>query len=137
MKKLMLIAIGIVCVTAVVAQVVASNTRHHSPLLPAVAAFSWDQTTYDFGKIKLNDPVSHDFTFVNSGDATLVISGVKASCGCTVTDYSKDPIEPNQQGYVRATYNAAKPGVFSKTVTVHANAADGTMLLTIKGEVTE
>jgi hypothetical protein len=99
--------------------------------------FSWIVTNHDFGKIKLNSPVTHEFRFTNSGDAPLVISSVQASCGCTVTDYSKDPIAPGSEGYVKATYNAAKVGVFSKTVTVNANAAESVVQLTIKGEVVE
>ena len=101
------------------------------------ADFLWIVTTYDFGKIKLNKPVTHEFRFTNSGDAPLVISSVQASCGCTVTDYSKDPIAPGAEGYVKATYNAAKVGVFSKTVTVNANAEDSMVQLMIKGEVVE
>ena len=99
--------------------------------------FLWIVTTYDFGKIKLNKPATHEFRFTNSGDTPLVISSVQASCGCTVTDYSKDPIAPGAEGYVKATYNAAKVGVFSKTVTVNANADDSVVQLTIKGEVVE
>jgi hypothetical protein len=101
------------------------------------ADFSWIVTTHDFGKIKVNKPVTHEFRFTNSGDAPLVISSVQASCGCTVTDYSKDPIAPGAEGFVKATYNAAKVGVFSKTVTVNANAAESVVQLTIKGECVE
>ena len=101
------------------------------------ANFLWIGTTYDFGKIKVNSPVTHEFRFTNSGDAPLVISSVQASCGCTVTDYSKDSIAPGSEGYVKATYNAAKVGVFSKTVTVNANAAESVVQLTVKGEVVE
>lgn len=101
------------------------------------AAFKWENTTFDFGKIKHNVPVSHKFTFTNNGDAPLVISSVQASCGCTVTEYSKDPILPGAEGYVNATYNAASIGVFNKTVTVNANTSEGTVQLSIKGVVTE
>ena len=93
--------------------------------------------THDFGKIKVNVPVSHEFRFTNSGDAPLVLSSVHASCGCTVTDYSKDPIAPGAEGYVKTTYNAAKVGVFTKTVTVTANAEESVVQLSIKGEVVE
>lgn len=137
MKKLVLMALGMLCVTVVMAQVLASNVNSVNSLIPPTASFVWTQTTFDFGKIKLNTPVSNEFSFVNSGDVPLVISGVKASCGCTVTDYTKDPIAPGGQGYVKATYNAAKTGVFTKTVTVNANTEDGAVILTIKGEVVE
>jgi hypothetical protein len=100
-------------------------------------AFSWRLTAYDFGKIPLNKPVTHEFKFTNTGNAPLVISSVRASCGCTVTEYSKDPIAPGTEGFIKATYDAAKVGVFTKTVTVNANAEESVVQLTIKGEVTE
>jgi hypothetical protein len=101
------------------------------------AAFSWEKTVFDFGKIKQNVPVSHKFTFTNKGDSPLVISSVQASCGCTVTEYSKDPIAPGAEGFVSATYNAASLGVFSKSVTVNANTTEGFVQLSIKGVVIE
>jgi hypothetical protein len=85
----------------------------------------------------LNNPVTHEFKFTNTGNAPLVISSVQASCGCTVTEYSKEPIPVGGQGYVKATYNAAKLGVFTKSVTVNANAEESVVQLTIKGEVVE
>ncbi|MEO5601823.1 MAG: DUF1573 domain-containing protein [Cyclobacteriaceae bacterium] len=80
-------------------------------------------------------PVTHEFKFTNKGTAPLIISSVKASCGCTVTSYSKDPIHTDLSGFVKATYNAARMGQFTKTVVIHANTAGGTVQLTIKGEV--
>lgn len=126
----------IVAVVAVAQQLAVTNNM--SPIVrTADAAFTWDETVYDFGTIKLNEPVAHEFTFTNSGDVALVISSVKASCGCTVTEYTKDPIPSGGKGFVKATYNAAKAGVFSKTVTIDANTGEGSVLLTIKGEVVD
>lgn len=101
-------------------------------LLPA---FSWTETVFDFGKIKHNNPVTHEFRFVNKGADPLIITSVQASCGCTVTKYSKDAIAPGSEGFVTATYNAATKGVFNKTVTVNANTTDGVVVLSIRGEV--
>ena len=89
------------------------------------------------GRSKQNVPVTHTFKFTNNGDDPLIISSVQASCGCTVTDYSKDPVMPGGEGYVKATYNAANVGVFNKTVTVNANTDGQPVLLTIKGTVVQ
>jgi len=99
------------------------------------ATFNWEATMHDFGKVRLNNPVTHEFNFVNNSSEPLIISSVQASCGCTVTKYTKDPVPPGGKGFVSATYNAAKEGVFSKTVTVNANTEEGSFQLTIKGEV--
>ena len=137
MKKICLILMVSVCATSLFGQQLALI---ENPIAAAKAnppAFSWNLTTYDFGKIPLNKPVTHEFKFTNTGDAPLVISSVQASCGCTVTEYSKDPIPAGTEGFVKATYNAAKPGVFTKTVTVSANAKESLVQLIIKGEVVE
>ena len=99
------------------------------------AAFSWEEgLSYDFGKIPQNQPASHKFVFTNTGSEPLLISSAKGSCGCTVTEYSTKPIAPGAKGMVMATYNAKKAGVFSKTVTVYANAGDP-VILKVRGEV--
>lgn len=137
MKKSIILTLATIVAVVAVAQQLAVTSNISPIVRTADAAFTWDTTVYDFGTIKLNEPVAHEFTFTNSGDAALVISSVKASCGCTVTEYTKDPIPSGGKGFVKATYNAAKAGVFSKTVTIDANTGEGSVLLTIKGEVVE
>jgi hypothetical protein len=84
MKKTIILMLATVVAMVAVAQQLAV-TNNTSPIVRiADAAFAWDETVYDFGKIKLNEPVAHEFTFTNSGDEPLVIAAVKASCGCTV-----------------------------------------------------
>ena len=134
---MLLTAIGLTMMVAAFSQQLASVSKPTSNLAPEAAAFNWTSTTFDFGKIKAGVPVSHEFTFTNSGNAALIIASVQASCGCTVTEYTKDPINPGGKGKVKATYNAAKAGQFSKTVTVNANTEDAVIQLTIKGEVVE
>lgn len=138
MKKIILSAFLCVVAAAVVAQQpLASNAKPNVNFIKEVGAFRWTETAFDFGQIKHKNPVTHEFTFVNSGNAPLVITSVQASCGCTVTKYTKEAISPGSSGFVTATYDAAKVGVFTKTVTVNANTDGGVVLLTIKGEVVE
>jgi Protein of unknown function (DUF1573) len=138
MKNLTLTIFLAVLVTILFAQDQLALNGNATPEVSAsIASFSWDQTTVDLGKVKKNNPVTHEFSFTNTGNAPLVISSVKASCGCTVTRYSKDPIPAGATGFVSATYNAAALGVFTKTVTVNANTREGSTVLIIKGEVTE
>jgi hypothetical protein len=137
MKKISLTLFAFAIVVSTIAQQLATNTKVLSLLPAGSAVFTWTSTSFDFGKIKAGLPVTHEFSFTNTGETPLVISSVQASCGCTVTDYSKAPIDPGQKGYVKATYNAAKVGQFSKTVTVNANTDGERVQLTIKGEVVE
>lgn len=98
---------------------------------------TFDKTTHDFGKInEVDGRVTTIFTFTNDGDAPLVLSNVRASCGCTTPKWTREPIEPGQSGEITVTYNpAGRPGRFQKTVTVTSNTEQATTKLYIKGEV--
>ncbi len=96
--------------------------------------FAKDQ--YDFGNVVEGTMATHEFTFKNTGDQPVVISNVQASCGCTTPDWTKTPVLPGKTGIIKAMYSSAgRPGVFTKTVTVTSNAAEGSKVLTIKGTV--
>jgi hypothetical protein len=101
----------------------------------AAASFKWEETVHDFGRIPQGKPVTARFSFTNSGDSPLIIKNATGSCGCTNVTYPKDPVQPGQAGEVHATFNAEASGVFTKTVSVESNAAEGLTILTFKGEV--
>lgn len=103
--------------------------------LKATTPVKWKEDSFDFGDIKKGTPVTHDFTFVNTTKQTVLISNVKASCGCTATDYTKTPIKAGESAFIKATYNAASPGAFSKSITVNLNDGENPKILTIKGKV--
>jgi hypothetical protein len=136
MKKIALTLCALALVTFAIAQI-AFNHAHENKLMADAAVFEWNSTTFDFGKISAGTPVTHEFTFRNTGAVPLIISSAQASCGCTVTSYSKEPIPSGAQGFVTGTYNAAKAGRFTKTITVNSNTEGGAVILTITGEVTE
>ena len=97
-----------------------------------------ESDTYNFGKIGESDGlVTTTFYFSNKGDAPLVITKVRTSCGCAVAKYIQEPIAPNEKGWIIITYNPnGRPGKFSKTITVASNAINGTsQMISISGEV--
>lgn len=96
---------------------------------------SWKSEQIDLGEIPQNKPKEVDFEFKNTGKTAVIITNVKASCGCTATDYTKTPIQPGETAKVKATYNAAAKGAFSKTVTVTTNAEATPKVLSFKGTV--
>ncbi|THD32741.1 DUF1573 domain-containing protein [uncultured Flavobacterium sp.] len=98
---------------------------------------TWTSDVHDFGDIQKGKPASFDFTFKNTTKQTVLITNVKASCGCTATNYTKTPIKPGETASITATYNAASPGPFSKSVTVTTNDTETPKILTIKGKVIE
>lgn len=104
------------------------------------AVIKFDTLVHDFGKFSVKNPVKTCvFKFTNTGTAPLVLHQAIASCGCTVPDFSRTPVEPNQSGTIKVTYNGAGkfPGLFNKTVTIRSNAKNEVVRLVIKGDMTE
>jgi hypothetical protein len=89
----------------------------------------------DFGEIPQSIPKVGEFKLTNTGNEPLLIVSAQASCGCTNLQYAKDPILPGKSTVISATYNAAAPGNFMKTITVKTNAGDQATVLQIKGTV--
>jgi len=91
---------------------------------------------HDYGTIDVGSPGHCEFKFTNRMKTPLVVSNVKPSCGCTVADWTKEPILAGKTGLIKLNYNTKIPGTFSKTITVNSNAKNSTVILQIKGNVT-
>ena len=100
-----------------------------------VSGMAWTSTTIDFGKIEQGKPVSAEFEFQNPTMVPLIISSVRPTCGCTIADYPKEPVQPGKSGKISVTFNAASSGMFTKSIIVTSNAQEGNTALVIKGEV--
>ncbi len=102
-----------------------------------IATASFVTDNHDFGKINEADgPATYQFTFTNTGGEPLILSDVKASCGCTTPSWSKEPVLPGAKGFINVTYNPqGRPGRFDKTITVTSNTDPPTQQLKISGEV--
>ena len=122
MKKVLSILTLALCATMMMAQ---------DPVI------TFTKTEHDFGKINEADGrVTTVFEFKNEGMSALILSNVRASCGCTTPKWTREPVEPGQTGQITVTYNPnGRPGRFQKTITVTSNAKEPTSRLYIKGEV--
>ncbi|OIV43789.1 DUF1573 domain-containing protein [Flavobacterium johnsoniae] len=101
----------------------------------AASTIVWKAETIDVGQIPQGTPKAIVYEFKNTGKTAVVITQVQGSCGCTATDYTKEPIAPGKSAKVTATYNAANKGAFTKTVTVTTSAETTPKVLTLKGTV--
>ena len=104
----------------------------------AAGEIVWLEKVYNFGAFgEETGPVRASFRFVNVGDEPVVITGARASCGCTAPAYDTDAVAPGDTATVYAVYDPqARPGRFSKSVTINTNAANAPKTkLTLKGVV--
>ncbi len=118
MKKLFLFVIGLFLVGTVTAQNSGSETASGPQI-------TFAESSFDFGDIKQGDKVEHTFTFKNSGTEPLILSNVLTTCGCTATNWPRDPIAPGKGGEITVKFNSAgKMGRQNKVVTVVSNATN-------------
>lgn len=102
--------------------------------LPVIA---FEKTEHDFGTINEGEKVTHTYKFKNTGEAPLIIQSAQPSCGCTVPEWSKDPIPVGGEGFVKAEFDSnGKPNIQNKTITVTANTWPKTTTLRFKAMVT-
>ncbi|MGQ7870501.1 DUF1573 domain-containing protein [Sunxiuqinia sp. sy24] len=101
------------------------------------AKIDFETQEHDFGTFKEEDgSQTYNFKFVNNGASPLILNNVRASCGCTTPQWTKAPVAPGQEGFIKVSYNPRnRPGPFNKTVTVTSNAENANTILRIKGAV--
>ena len=132
MKKIVLTLTLFIAVIGVNAQTVKpeNNFDENAPI------FKFIEETIDYGKIEQNADGKRVFKFKNVGNAPLIITNAKGSCGCTVPTYDKDkPIMPGETGEINVKYATNRVGRFSKTITLTSNASEPKKIIRIKGEV--
>ncbi len=118
--------------------------KHTDPLGPNTEAaispentsIKFEQTQFDFGKMNEGQKVRTKFAFTNTGNKPLVIADAQGSCGCTVPEWPRVPIEPGKSANIDVEYNSeGKRGEQLKTITVTTNTEPRTTELYIKATV--
>ena len=123
MKKILLSAAVIVLTASAFAQKKVDD----------IAKFATE--TIDFGKIKLGIPTKGVFTVTNISNQPIIIEQANPTCGCTISEYTKEPIAAGKTGIINATFNAANVGHFDKHLTVKFAGIDEVKSITFTGDV--
>lgn len=123
MKKILLSAAVIVLTASAFAQKKVDD----------IAKFATE--TIDFGKIKQGIPTKGVFTVTNISNQPIIIEQANPTCGCTISEYTKEPIAAGKTGIINATFNAANVGHFDKHLTVKFAGIDEVKSITFTGDV--
>jgi len=101
-----------------------------------VPQITFNKVEHDFGRLIQGEQVIHVFKFTNTGSSDLLISKVSASCGCTASKYTRDPVKPGQEGKVEITFDSnGQRGIQNKTITVLTNGIPQMTTLRVKAQV--
>lgn len=130
--SMLALALGLMSFSAIAP---VSSLTSQTEVATTASTIVWKAETIDVGQIPQGTPKAIVYEFKNTGKTAVVITNVQGSCGCTATDYTKEPIQPGKSAKVTATYNAANKGAFTKTVTVTTSAETTPKVLTLKGTV--
>lgn len=98
----------------------------------------FDNDFHDFGKLMAGEKVTYSFKFTNKGKGLLLISKVSTSCGCTVSEYPREPIKPGEGGTIDVSFDSeGRIGLQNKSITVFSNTQPPTNLLRIQASVVD
>jgi hypothetical protein len=86
-------------------------------------SISFDKETHDYGRVRYGETVSEEFVFTNTGDQTLHIDKLEASCGCTKAIKGNTDVAPNGKSKVIAAFDTVglRAGKKRQTVSVYSN----------------
>ena len=132
MKKTIRILISIAALVIMASGVAAAQSTFGNVV-------SVDKVTHDFGDIFTDQgSVSCTYTFTNISDKPILLLQAVSSCGCTTTEWTREPIQPGKTGTVIAEFdNRDGPYPFDKTVTVYVSDLKNPIVLHLRGSAHE
>lgn len=94
-----------------------------------------EHTEIELQNTKMHETSTATFILKNTGDAPLLIKDISTSCGCTIPEWDKKPINPGAKTEIKVKVTPDGMGYFRKTVTVFCNTKKGILPLTMKSTV--
>ncbi len=135
MKKL-LIAIVLLSLTTIVSAQSQQKNGKNVEQKKETSSFAFDSLVIDYGVITKGALGEVVFRFKNIGKDPIILTDVNAQCGCTLPEWTKEPVLPKKIGEIKVKYDTNRVGYFNKTISVKSNKnPDTPVVLTIKGEV--
>lgn len=129
-KVLFVLIIALISGTSLFAQT--ATTAQENPDAPIIFL---EETLFDYGTIEQNSDGNHNFIYKNIGKEPLIFSKVRSSCGCTIPEWSREPLLNQQQDTIKVKYDTRRLGRFSKTISIFSNAKKAMVVIRIQGEV--
>jgi hypothetical protein len=113
-----------------------SEKKSNSNKVAKKARIVFERTSHDFGSLKEGDDAQFTFKFKNISNTPLILYNVQTGCGCTVVNWSKEPIRKNQKDSLIVRFDSkGKIGQQLKYVTIFSNSEKEVEFLTFKGQV--
>jgi len=133
MKKTMILLFNLVLFISTIS-LAQQNTAED--LASPITTIEFEENTFVWGEITEGEKIQNVFQFTNTGEAPLIITNAKGSCGCTVPEWPREPIMPGETAEMLVQFDSkGKKGTQSKRVSITANTDPAVSYLTIKGTI--
>ncbi len=132
MKKILASLVFVIATCTMSCSQTPASSEEKSVFGPAI---EFSETDYDYGTMKQGDNGTHEFVFTNTGTEPLVLSNVRSSCGCTIPEWPREPINASESAMIKVKYDTKRIGQFNKSITVYSNASEAPIVLHIKGNI--
>ena len=118
------------------ATLVTADDRASEAQSKPLTTVALSESSFEFGKIKKGDHKEHTYEITNTGKNPLIISQVKPGCGCTVPDYTKDPIMPGKKGKITLKFDSSNfDGLVNKQAEIYANVEKAPMVINFTADI--
>jgi len=122
-------------IAAFFAAISCSQTPRSAAAQNEGATIEFETTEHDYGTIPYKGDGTYEFLFKNTGKTPLLLTNVRSSCGCTVPEWPREPINKGEEAKIKVSYNTRISGSFSKSISVYSNSGEAPVVLVIKGKV--
>ena len=96
----------------------------------------FERDLYDLGRIEQGEIVKYTMKFTNVGEDLLIITSARASCGCTVPKWTKEPIAKGEEGQLEVTFDSSgRSGVQHKSVKLMTNSVEKSVEVSFTAEI--
>ncbi|MCT6869328.1 DUF1573 domain-containing protein [Apibacter sp.] len=101
-----------------------------------IKIINYENNTVDYGTIDKGSDGKRIIKIQNVGDKPLIISNIRTSCGCTVPQWTNEPIAPGKKGEITVTYNTSIAGKFNRKITILSNDInESSFIVKVEGTV--
>lgn len=99
-------------------------------------SFKFSEKVYNFGTVKQGEDINYEFVFKNIGKAPLLISDISSTCGCSVPEWSKEPVLQNNSGVIKVSFDTkGKLGLQDRVFTIYSNVKGEPEKIHLKGNI--
>lgn len=104
------------------ANIIEDFSKMSAKALSKAPVITFDESNFNFGKVKSTTVIKHEFTFTNTGKSTLIIRKVKTDCGCTTAEMPKMQFKKGEKGTITVEFDTkGRNGMDNKVINLITN----------------